>query len=44
MDGYGYPRWLLVVGVAAWLLTIYLGWESITGAARTSFADVSGST
>ncbi len=25
------PRWLLAVGVAAWLLTIYLGWESITG-------------
>jgi Mn2+/Fe2+ NRAMP family transporter len=29
--GYTYPRWLLLVGVAAWLLTIYLGWESITG-------------
>ncbi len=31
MFGYVYPRWLLAVGVAAWLLTIYLGWESITG-------------
>ena len=31
MFGYAYPRWLLAVGVAAWLLTIYLGWESITG-------------
>ncbi len=31
MDGYVYPRWLLAIGVAAWLLTIYLGYESITG-------------
>ncbi len=31
IDGYVYPRWLLVIGVAAWLLTIYLGYESITG-------------
>ncbi len=31
MDGYVYPRWLLVIGVAAWLLTIYLGYESLTG-------------
>jgi len=31
MDGYVYPRWLLGIGVAAWLLTIYLGYESITG-------------
>jgi len=31
MFGYAYPRWLLAVGVTAWLFTIYLGWESITG-------------
>ena len=31
LDGYVYPRWLLLVGVAAWVLTIYLGWESLTG-------------
>jgi Mn2+/Fe2+ NRAMP family transporter len=31
LDGYAYPRWLLSVGAAAWLLTIYLGYESITG-------------
>lgn len=31
MGGYDYPRWLLVLGVAAWVLTVYLGWESMTG-------------
>jgi Mn2+/Fe2+ NRAMP family transporter len=31
MDNYRYPRWLLVIGAAAWLLTIYLGYESLTG-------------
>ena len=31
LDGYVYPRWLLVVGVAAWVLTVYLGYESLTG-------------
>jgi Mn2+/Fe2+ NRAMP family transporter len=29
MGGYRYPRSLAAVGVAAWLLTLYLGWESI---------------
>jgi Mn2+/Fe2+ NRAMP family transporter len=29
MGGYRYPRWLGAIGVAAWLLTLYLGWESI---------------
>jgi Mn2+/Fe2+ NRAMP family transporter len=29
MDGYRYPRGLALLGVAAWLLTIYLGWESL---------------
>jgi Mn2+/Fe2+ NRAMP family transporter len=31
MHGYDYPRWLLVIGVAAWLLTLYLGYESLAG-------------
>ncbi|HET7350163.1 MAG TPA: NRAMP family divalent metal transporter [Marmoricola sp.] len=31
MHGYAYPRWLLLVGVAAWLLTLYLGYESLAG-------------
>ncbi|WKD59594.1 NRAMP family divalent metal transporter [Corynebacterium caspium] len=31
LDGYKYPRWLLFIGVAAWLLTIYLGIRSISG-------------
>ena len=29
LDGYRYPRWLLVVGWAAWLLTIYLAVNSV---------------
>jgi Mn2+/Fe2+ NRAMP family transporter len=28
MDGYGYPRGLALLGVAAWLITLYLGWQS----------------
>ncbi|AGF71929.1 NRAMP family divalent metal transporter [Corynebacterium halotolerans] len=31
LDGYRYPVWLLVLGVLVWLLTIYLGWNSLTG-------------
>lgn len=31
LRGYAYPRWLLIVGVLAWLLTLWLGWQSITG-------------
>ena len=30
MDGYRYPRWLLVVGVVAWLCGVYLGYELLT--------------
>ncbi|MEV6226804.1 NRAMP family divalent metal transporter [Saccharopolyspora shandongensis] len=33
LGGYRYPRWLLVVGVVAWLLTLYLGFNSIGGIA-----------
>ncbi|MEO6789662.1 MAG: NRAMP family divalent metal transporter [Ornithinibacter sp.] len=31
LEGYVYPKWLLGLGIAAWLLTIYLGWKSLTG-------------
>ena len=29
MGGYAYPRWLVVIGVLAWGLTIYLGYNSL---------------
>jgi Mn2+/Fe2+ NRAMP family transporter len=31
LRGYRYPRWLLGIGIAVWLLTVYLGWESLGG-------------
>lgn len=31
LQGYRYPRWLLGVGVLAWLLTLYLGYQSLEG-------------
>jgi Mn2+/Fe2+ NRAMP family transporter len=31
MHGYEYPKWLLMVGVTAWLLTLFLGWNSLAG-------------
>lgn len=31
MGGYQYPKFLLLIGVAAWLLTIFLGWNSLAG-------------
>ena len=31
LGGYDYPKWLLTIGVLAWLLTLWLGWQSITG-------------
>lgn len=31
LHGYQYPTWLLIVGVLAWLLTLWLGVESIGG-------------
>ena len=33
LGGYIYPKWLLVIGVAAWLLTLYLGYRSLGGLA-----------
>jgi Mn2+/Fe2+ NRAMP family transporter len=29
LGGYRYPAWLLVVGVLAWLLTVYLGYNAL---------------
>jgi Mn2+/Fe2+ NRAMP family transporter len=34
MQGYAYPKWLLIIGVLAWLLTLFLGWNSLTGLAK----------
>lgn len=31
LHGYRYPAWLLVIGVLAWLLTLYLGVQSLSG-------------
>jgi len=31
LQSYAYPRWLALVGVLAWLLTLYLGWKSLSG-------------
>ncbi len=30
LQGYKYPQWLLVIGIVAWLITLYLGYSSIT--------------
>jgi Mn2+/Fe2+ NRAMP family transporter len=34
MHGYAYPKWLLIVGVLTWLLTLFLGWNSVMGLAK----------
>lgn len=34
LDGYRYPRGLAALGVAGWLLTIYLGWRSLGSLAK----------
>ena len=31
IDGYRYPLWLVLIGTAAWMLTIYIGYKSLTG-------------
>ncbi|MDO5723864.1 MAG: divalent metal cation transporter [Flaviflexus sp.] len=33
LGGYKYPTWLAIVGLIAWLLTIYLGYRSLSGLA-----------
>lgn len=34
MQGYVYPKGLLVIGVVAWLLTLFLGYSSLTSLAK----------
>ena len=29
LHGYAYPKWLLIMGVTTWLLTLFLGWNAI---------------
>jgi len=31
LHGYAYPKWLATIGLLVWLLTIYLGWQSLGG-------------
>ena len=34
LGGYVYPVWLLVAGLVAWLLTLFLGYQSLSGLGR----------
>jgi Mn2+/Fe2+ NRAMP family transporter len=34
LGGYKYPAWLLGIGVLAWLLTLYMGYASLSGLAK----------
>ena len=34
LGGYRYPAWLLGIGVLAWLLTLYMGYSSLSGLAN----------
>ena len=31
LGGYKYPKWLLFIGIAVWVLTVYLGYQSLGG-------------
>ncbi len=31
LNGYRYPRWLLALGVAAWLVSVYIAWQALSG-------------
>ncbi len=31
LDSYRYPAWLIVIGAIAWVATIYLDYNSLTG-------------
>lgn len=33
LHGYDYPGWLLGIGLIAWLITLFLGWNSLSGLA-----------
>jgi Mn2+/Fe2+ NRAMP family transporter len=34
LHGYRYPTWLLGIGALAWVLTMWLGFQSLTGLAK----------
>jgi Mn2+/Fe2+ NRAMP family transporter len=34
LHGYSYPKWLLLMGILVWLLTVYMGWKSLEGLAK----------
>ncbi|ASN40883.1 hypothetical protein CGQ24_03915 [Arthrobacter sp. 7749] len=34
LQGYVYPKWLLIIGVLTWLLTLFLGWNSLAGLSK----------
>jgi Mn2+/Fe2+ NRAMP family transporter len=34
LHGYEYPKSLLIIGALAWLLTLFLGWNSLAGLAK----------
>lgn len=34
LNNYKYPAWLLIIGALTWVLTIYLGWMSLTGLSK----------
>jgi len=34
LHGYAYPKWLLIIGALAWLLTLFLGWNSLAGLSK----------
>lgn len=33
LHGYVYPKWLAILGTLVWLLTLFLGWNSLGGIA-----------
>ena len=33
LNGYKYPKGLLVIGALTWVLSVYLGWNSLSGLA-----------
>lgn len=34
LHGYVYPKWLLIMGVIVWLVTLFLGWNSLAGLSK----------
>ena len=31
LQGYKYPKWLLIIGTLAWVLTIFIGFKAFSG-------------